>query len=57
MTSQTTAVVEFKTPDVAENCLERGVYSWDGGRGIEWFRVERFGKNLFFHSKHIDSMS
>ncbi len=55
MTSPTTAVIEFPTPDPVEDCLSRGVFAWDcGNEGSHVLRAEKFGKNLlFFHSKHM----
>ena len=58
MTSSTTAVVEFPTPEAAEECLDRGVFSWDLGTESHVFNVERFGKKPFYFStlKHMTLM-
>ena len=56
MTSPTTAVIEFGTPDAAKECLDRRLFTWDLGKSSHVVTVEKFGKNLFisfFHCKHM----
>ena len=47
MTSPTTAVIEFGTPDDAKDCLQRRYFTWDLGKTSHVITVEVFGKNLF----------